>query len=1171
MRIEANRSTPRALLAAVALTCAAGGSAMASRPSPAAAPPTSPSVSDLSTRAETHLRRGQVIRAKAATVDLMRSLEKQDASLSEWKAAEELLVRVEGRVKATDAIEVSLQRAELAVEEGDLPQAERHANAALQSSGASDAAKARARDVQALVQSRRDELRPLISDMLTRAAADCDAGRYAESKSALAAVRSSGVTLSDSEQALLDTYQLRVTEQEKVVGRPFEAPIFSPAAFQPGVVKRKKVQPGESSPPAVQPVSDQNPASRPASSQPATEPSSTPSPTPSPTPAAEPPSAPAPAAAAPATPPPPAPVAPSAPPVDDIVRTALKVDGQRVLAEADQSFTMGRFNEAIQKYEQVLAGYRPYMSNEELAHAERRVTESRGRLGAGTGADLAGTVQDTLRLQREQAEAEYANEVAEAAKSLEAGDTGRAKGLVERARLTITRRQSVFSEAEFRSRIDDLDALSRRIDDASESIRKTEAARQERDIQDKSSRAQRDLRAEKDRKLRESIDRIRALQQEQRYDEALQVCEQVLFLDPNNPTGLLLRDVLGDVTIFKRAEQIRKTKSLRQAMASIESLEAGIMPRGIIDYPTDWRTKSAMRGDPSALGDTPETRRLLGALETRELQAKFQGNELADVLDYVREAAGVEMDVDWTSLAAIGVDRSSPVTMNLSRVPAGRLLTMVLEKASKDPVHKARWAAQDGMVQVAAEQDLRRAPKTEIYNITDLLLETIDNPKTPETDLGTILERAQRSQASTESPFGRNARAWAEKDVERSSRRDRVRKYIEIIQTHVDPAGWRDAGGEIGTIQGLENGTLIVTTTPANHKEIQGLLSKLREVRQMQINVETRFLLVNQDWFEQIGFDIDVYLNANNNQFRAARGNDPSVQPSDFFDFTQGGLSRTVTGAGQAPVTQNVVNPRPNSLIGTEQNSLGLVGQLASDNNFASRILGAAPALGIAGQFLDDVQVNFLVRATQADRRSITLTAPRLTFTNGQISNVYVATQRSFISDLNPVVGQSAVGFDPVPAPLTEGVRLLVEGVVSSDRRYVTLNVDTSVSRLERLDTQPVTAVAGGQLVNSADTQSFIQLPLITTTRVQTTVTVPDEGTVLLGGQRLVTELEVETGVPVLSKIPIINRFFTNRVEAKNEQTLLILLKPTVLIQAEEEEKNFPGLPDSMRTSGLGG
>ena len=91
-----------------------------------------------------------------------------------------------------------------------------------------------------------------------------------------------------------------------------------------------------------------------------------------------------------------------------------------------------------------------------------------------------------------------------------------------------------------------------------------------------------------------------------------------------------------------------------------------------------------------------------------------------------------------------------------------------------------------------------------------------------------------------------------------------------------------------------------------------------------------------------------------------------------------------------------------------------------------------------------------------------------------------------------------------------------------------------------------------------------IQVPLVTTTQINTTVTIPDQGTVLLGGQRVMDELEVESGVPVLSKIPILSRFFSNRLESKEEKTLLVLLKPTILIQNEEEERNYPGLLDQL-------
>lgn len=48
--------------------------------------------------------------------------------------------------------------------------------------------------------------------------------------------------------------------------------------------------------------------------------------------------------------------------------------------------------------------------------------------------------------------------------------------------------------------------------------------------------------------------------------------------------------------------------------------------------------------------------------------------------------------------------------------------------------------------------------------------------------------------------------------------------------------------------------------------------------------------------------------------------------------------------------------------------------------------------------------------------------------------------------------------------------------------------------------------------------------------------------------------------MPLLSKLPILNRFFTNRIQSKEEQTLLILMKPTVLIQSEQEARNFPAM-----------
>ena len=94
-------------------------------------------------------------------------------------------------------------------------------------------------------------------------------------------------------------------------------------------------------------------------------------------------------------------------------------------------------------------------------------------------------------------------------------------------------------------------------------------------------------------------------------------------------------------------------------------------------------------------------------------------------------------------------------------------------------------------------------------------------------------------------------------------------------------------------------------------------------------------------------------------------------------------------------------------------------------------------------------------------------------------------------------------------------------------------------------------------------------MPKYRNTSINTSVSVPDKGTVMLGGQKLTTDYEVEVGVPVLSKIPVVNRFFTNRVNSKTEVNLLLLIRPEIMILKESEDVLFPGLLENISNSGM--
>jgi type II secretory pathway component GspD/PulD (secretin) len=237
----------------------------------------------------------------------------------------------------------------------------------------------------------------------------------------------------------------------------------------------------------------------------------------------------------------------------------------------------------------------------------------------------------------------------------------------------------------------------------------------------------------------------------------------------------------------------------------------------------------------------------------------------------------------------------------------------------------------------------------------------------------------------------------------------------------------------------------------------------------------------------------------------------------------------------------------------------------------------------LGASYLNDLQVDLLVTATQAKRTGITLTAPRLTFFNGQRAYVLVGRQVSFISGLTPV--QNTNSATPTISSVQSGVVLDVEGTTSADRRYVTMTLRPSLANLKdpirqieiraanqiinnnnNNNTGTGTGGLGGLLGTSGTQQQgtilgIVETPELELTQVRTTVSVPDRGTLMTGGQRLIAETQVEAGVPVLSKIPLIDRLFANSTQVKDERTLLILIKPTIILQNEEEESRWPGGP----------
>ncbi|MCH8923039.1 MAG: hypothetical protein IIA67_07820, partial [Planctomycetes bacterium] len=292
---------------------------------------------------------------------------------------------------------------------------------------------------------------------------------------------------------------------------------------------------------------------------------------------------------------------------------------------------------------------------------------------------------------------------------------------------------------------------------------------------------------------------------------------------------------------------------------------------------------------------------------------------------------------------------------------------------------------------------------------------------------------------------------------------------------------------------------------------------------------------------------------------------DPDYEPHPVGDVDLSSFRVSARGAPQQKTADtNPLDPGP--LPQTLLRIPGFVGELMNfcleTAPYPNPVMAFGGALALQA-FLAGRKVR-----DPGDNRTNIMQAPKVTLFNGQQAFVSDTTQMPFVISLIPVVGDFAAAHQPVIVVLSEGTFMTVQAVVSNDRRYVRLTIVPFFSKIGDVDTftfasERVSSRTGG---DDADPNTppapediiaatTVQLPSFSFVTVTTTVSVPDGGTVLLGGIKRLSEGRNELGVPMLNKIPYINRLFKNIGIGKSTQSLMMMVTPRIIIQEEEEEK----------------
>ena len=603
--------------------------------------------------------------------------------------------------------------------------------------------------------------------------------------------------------------------------------------------------------------------------------------------------------------------------------------------------------------------------------------------------------------------------------------------------------------------------------------------------------------------------------------QAVAILDDVLRMDPNNRQAVQLRDIAN------RAQHAQRTKNSQTAFReewkrTFEELRGlTTPPKSAIEHDrAHWLNVVTKRSNSSSLSEEvvvdASTAGIEEALESTSIEAHFELSieEIADNL-----AAYARVNFVVSRLVREDMDEDEKmITLSFNRpMPISQILTII------EDLTPIRFKIRNGAVNVLTKEEAASDMVLKQYEVRDLTAVPTDFPL-PEINL----VPSAGLEATTEEPLEREARVLTDDQL------------IELITANIDLDSWE---ADDPASASIENGTLIVRQRPENHIKIQSLLNELRQAANIMVEVRVRFLKVEDSFLQDIGIDL------------RGLGNDAtSGLPGQGTEFVFDDFGAD-PGSPSSPGT-----------IGTG-NDLGAWYREADDNvnimarneNLFDSKLGSSEggltgSGGLALQYawLDDTQLEMILRAVEKSKRSEMVVEPRLMVHNTSRANVTVANQISYVADFEVQIAQAAAMADPIVRVARDGIFLDVRPTVTADRLFTWLEIRPTIATLKRPIPTFQTSLGTGSPVT-------LMLPELELQKIRTRALVPDRGTLLLGGMKMAENQEIDSGVPFLNQIPVLSFFFSRKGNYESYKKLIILLTSHIILPEEYEPVALPG------------
>lgn len=369
-----------------------------------------------------------------------------------------------------------------------------------------------------------------------------------------------------------------------------------------------------------------------------------------------------------------------------------------------------------------------------------------------------------------------------------------------------------------------------------------------------------------------------------------------------------------------------------------------------------------------------------------------------------------------------------------------------------------------------------------------------------------------------------------------------LERFLEQVPDIV--VGW-PAEGKIYLEK--KSNTVYVRSTPHTIQEVKRLLQAL-DYNSTQVLIEARFIEVSDSGAKELG-----------------------------VDWNAGGKSGDTYVSGPTNGLTLPTATDPGASIGTGFSNISGINPAAAGGMFAQVLVAPSDYLKFKAQ------ISALEQSGKAD----TLSEPKILTLNNAVGVIEVRKDISYVSNyqsagynnspyypndpnngntINPGYNYSTTTLVPQFTKDYEGISLKIRPSVARNSDIITLGVTPTVRELIKAPANFAFSNAGGANNEEPITNNVQSPPEFDTRRLVTALHVKNGGTVILGGLSREREQTNTTGVPFLSRVPVVGSLFRRDTSNSKRTNLMIFVTAHIIDpQGAKQGDDIQHLRDTAR------